>query len=592
MSFVRARFWCLFLTIVSGLLVGCAASDTGRESSEEDSSHSDPVQFADVTEEAGLNDFVHETGSFGEKWFPETVGGGGGFIDYDGDGWLDILLVRGGVWPEVSDEQVNALRLYENNGDGTFTEVTAEVGLGGIEAYGMGITVADYDNDGDEDFYFTTLHRNMLFRNEEGGFTEIGTDVGVDGSDDEWSTSAIFFDADNDGHLDLYVANYVDWSPEKDKWCTLDGETKEYCTPDMYEGLPNRYYHNNGDGTFTEKTEQAGFLPVPGNAFGIAALDYNNDGWTDLAIANDMQRNLLYENNGDGSFTERGTISGVAYGQDGNARAGMGIDAGYVESNTHPSIFVGNFTGEMIGVFRHTGEGLFRDRAAASKIGNRTLRTLTFGLFLFDVDLDGALDLFAANGHIKSGLETVQNDIRYRQQPQLFLNNGDGTFEEFDGSNGVFNNRLVARGAAYGDIDRDGDQDILITENGGPAHLWRNDHAGNHFLRVSLEGRTSNAEGLGSRIEAVTSEQRITRFVHTGSSYLSQSEKVVTLGLGGATHVDSLKVYWPSGQVDRFYEIEGNQHIRIVENLSELEPIAARPHSFERSASRPSTVDS
>lgn len=561
------------LLIALLVLIGCTRSS--RTSSLPGTNAAvDSIQFNDVTARSALDDFRHATGAFGKKWFPETVGSGGGFIDYNGDGWLDILLVGGGVWEQSPKTQVQALRLYRNNGDKTFTEVTEAAGLDSLHAYGFGISVADYDNDGDDDFFFTTLHENTLFENRGGTFTDVTDDVDL-GNTDEWSTSAIFFDADNDGHLDLYVGNYVEWSPEIDKWCTVDGETKEYCTPDLYEGTPGRYYHNDGDGTFSDRTKAAGFLPAPGNTFGVAALDYNRDGYTDLAVANDLQRNLLYRNNGDGTFTERGTISGIAYGKGGKVRAGMGIDAGYVTDTGQPSVVVGNFANEMIGVFRHTGDGLFIDRASVSNIGDNSLRTLTFGLFLFDPKLDGDLDLFAANGHIKPGLEKIQNDIHYEQLPQLYLNDGNGSFIQFEPRSGVLSRRYVARGAAHGDIDRDGDPDILMTENGGPAHLWENTSQVGNYLHVVLQGKTSNAEGIGSRLRAVIGRNELTRFMHTGSSYLSHSETSVTFGLGESSEVDSLIIHWPSGKVDRFTDVAANQHIRIREGSSSLETVVA-----------------
>lgn len=506
------------------------------------------------------------------------MGAGSGFLDYDGDGWLDLLLVGGGAWPGHSEKKVPALRLYGNNRDGTFTEQTEAAGLGSISAYGFGITAADYDNDGDEDFYFTTLHENMLFRNDGGRFTEAGKEAGVAG-EPAWSTAAIFFDAERDGYLDLYVGNFVDWSPEKDFPCLLDKKNKGYCTPEVYEGVPGRFYHNNGDGTFEDRTEEAGFLPAPGKTLGVAELDFNRDGWSDLVIANDTQRDLLYENNGDGTFSERGMLSGIAFDEHGFARAGMGVDAGMVDNSGEVSIFVGNFSREMIGVYRYLGNGIFLDRAALSQIGQPSLMTLTFGLFLFDVDLDGDLDLFAANGHTQVEIKRIQAGVTYRQKSQLFLNKGDGTFEEADQPPGnPLAQQMVARGAAYADFDRDGDLDLLIVENGGPAHLWQNDlNGGGAFLRVHLEGRQSNRDGIGTRVVVHAGGQRMERRIRTGSSYLSQSEKTTTFGLGNAARVDSLLIYWPSGQIDRFLDIDANRELRLVEGIEDLEYTAA-PH--------------
>lgn len=541
------------------------------------SASSSPIAFADVTTEAGLGGFRHVNGAFGNKWFPETMGSGGVIIDYNGDDWPDILLMGGGTWSQSPQELEYALWLYRNNQDGTFSLATDEAGLGKLDAYTLGAAVADYDNDGDEDFYVTTLRENLLFRNDDGLFTEVGAEAGVSGGS-AWSSSAIFSDADRDGDVDLYAGNYVKWSPETDIFCSLDGTAKGYCTPETYEGIPSRFYRNNGDGTFTDATEEAGFLPAPGKTLGVAELDFNGDGWPDIIAANDTQRDLLYENNGDGTFTEKGALSGIAYDENGKARAGMGIDTGIVDSTGNVSVFVGNFSKEMIGVYRHIDNGLFIDRAALSKIGRPSLMTLTFGLFLFDVDLDGDLDLFAANGHVQPEIETTQEGIGYAEAPHIFINAGDGTFEDVGPAvGGVFAQRVVARGAAYLDYDRDGDLDILITENGGPAYLWRNDRiadgavANGRFLRVELEGRESNRSALSTELMVVIDGVRSVRRVRSGSSYLSQSELPVTFGVGAAMSVDTLVVEWPSGKVERFTDVATNRMVRLVEGSGRLD---------------------
>ncbi len=527
------------------------------------------IAFTEVTDEAGLGAFRHITGAFGDKWFPETMGAGGGFLDYDGDGWLDVVLVGGGTWPGRPDEPVPALHLYRNNGDGTFTRRTQEAGLAGTTAYGFGLAMADYDNDADQDIFLTTLFENRLFRNDTGVFTEISLAAGL-AEEAAWSSSALFFDADADGHLDLYVGNYVAWSPDDDLVCTIGRQVRSYCTPELYQGLSGRLYRNNADGTFTDHTDTAGLAPAPGKTLAVADADFNRDGWPDLVVVNDTQRDLLYQNQGDGTFAEIGLLSGMAFDENGRARAGMGVDVGIVDATGQQTMFVGNFSKEMVGVYRYGGGGLFVDRAAVSKIGQPTLLTLTFGLFLFDVDLDGDLDLFVANGHISEEIEQVEDGIRFRQPAQLFLNRGDGLFDEVHRDTGPLALPMVARGAAYADYDRDGDLDVLVTENGGPAHLWRNDLDAASFLRVRLEGRQSNRDGLGARIVAVVGQQRLERRVRTGSSYLSQSETIVTFGLGRAAHVDSLLVYWPAGRVDRFVDLEGHQEIRVVEGAERV----------------------
>ena len=563
------------------LLGACNGGDPEEQATIEEETSGLALSFTDVTEEAGLGAFRHQTGASGEKWFPEAMGSGGGFVDYNGDGWMDVLLAGGGVWEGSGEEEGPALWLYRNNGDlgsspgqaPTFTNVTEEAGLGNVDAYGLGVAAGDYDNDGDQDVYFTTLRENHLFRNDDGVFTDVTAEAGV-GGEATWSSSAIFFDADRDGDLDLYAGNYVAWTPETDVFCSLDRETKGYCTPETYQGVPSRFYRNNGDGTFTDQTEAAGFLPAPGKTLGVAELDFNRDGWPDLAVASDTQRDLLYENNGDGTFTERGAISGVAYDENGRARAGMGIDVGVLDSTGQETIIVGNFSKEMIGVYRHLGDGLFIDRAAVSQIGHSSLLTLTFGLFLLDVDLDGDLDLFAANGHVQPEIESTQEGVSYAEPPHLFLNQGDGTFEDVAPAvGGPLTQAVVARGAAYADYDRDGDQDLLITENNGPVHLWRNDLTDKHFLRVSTVGQTSNRDGIGARLVVKAGGRPMERRVRTGGSYLAHSEQTATFGLGDHDRADSLLVYWPSGQVDRFADVEANQHVRVVEGAGTLEPV-------------------
>ena len=532
------------------------------------------ITFTEVTSESGLGNFCHDNGSFGEMWFPEQMGSGGGFVDYNNDSWVDILLVGGGGWANHTKRNIKTLWLYKNNKDGTFSEVTEETGLGFINTYGLGIVTADYDNDGDQDIFLTSLDRNILLRNDNGIFNDVSQSSGL-GNRIEWSSSAMFFDADKDGWLDLYVGNYAIWSPASDLWCSLDSKTKVYCPPEMYTGLPSRFYYNNGDGTFTDHTQIAGFLPAPGKSLGVVHLDYNNDSWPDLAVANDGERDLLYQNNGDGTFTEKGTELGMAYGENGEARAGMGIDAGIVDSSGHPSIFVGNFSNEMIGVYRYSGKGWFNDRAALSRIGRTSYLSLTFGLFLFDVDLDTDLDLFVCNGHVYPFRTKDQEGITYRQVSQLFTNDGSGVFAYANELiAGVLDNKMVVRGAAVGDYDRDGDLDILLTENNGPVHLWRNDIKNKNYLRVFLEGETSNKDALGAKVVIAIDDYKMERIIRTGSSYLSQSELVATFGLGNHTTIDSLSIIWPSGKIDTFTNIKNNRELFIKEGARRIETLS------------------
>jgi len=529
------------------------------------------IEFSDVTKGAGLDNFIHDNGSFGKMWFPEQMGGGGGFIDYNNDGWLDILLIGGGAWKDYTKRDIQTLWLYKNNANGTFSNVTAEAGLGQINTYGLGVAAADYDNDGDQDIFLTTLDRNILLNNNEGSFVNVSKNAGL-GNTLDWSSSAVFFDADNDGWLDLYVGNYAIWSPLSDLWCSLDSKTKVYCPPEMYPGLPSKFYHNNRDGTFSDYTKKAGFLPAPGKSLGAVLMDYNDDGWLDLAIANDGERDLLYKNNGDGVFDEIGTELGMAYGENGEARAGMGIDAGVVDSSGNTTIFIGNFSNEMVGVYSYSGKGWFNDRSAISKIGRPSFLSLTFGLMLFDVDMDSDLDLFIGNGHVYPERTKNQDGISYKQVSQLFINNGNGLFAIANEKvSGVLNNEMVVRGVAVGDYDKDGDLDLLLTENNGPAHLWRNDTEEKNYLRVNLMGIDSNKDGIGSKVLLYIGGYKMERLIRTGSSYLSQSEMTATFGLGEHQKIDSLFVCWPSGNKEIFYDIEINKEILIKENSGEIE---------------------
>ena len=534
-----------------------------------------PLYFTDVTEEAGLSLFRHVTGGQGQSLMPEIVGGAGGVLDYDGDGWMDILLVAGGTWAHLTDDNIQGLHLYRNNGDGTFSEVTEETGLLGVHAYGLGMTAADYDNDGDEDIYVTTLYNNMLFKNEGGRFVDVTLEAGL-GKESVWSTSALFFDANRDGWLDLFVGNYVDWSPEKDLECLFEGR-KVFCTPQEYQGRPSHFYLSNGDGTFTNRTEEAGFMPADttlDKTLGVAEWDYNNDGWPDLVLGNDTENDMLFENQGDGTFRERGLMSGIAVSQHGIARAGMGIDTGVVDSSGYASMFVGNFSDETLGVYRYTGNGQFQDRAAASRLGHPSNKTLTFGIILADFDNDTDLDLLAANGHVQTHIAEVVEGITFKQPPQLYLNRGNGVFDEFVPAGSILEKALVARSVAYLDYDRDGDLDVLLVENNGPAHLWRNDSEHNNWIRVHLTGKESNTSALGAVVQVFVDGLMMERRVRTGSSYLTVSEKIASFGLAGHTRVDSLKVTWPTGKMERFFEVDVNQEVHMLEGEQALTPVS------------------
>ena len=543
----RNAWCCLLLSTLCAVTAGCTPED-----------HS--WTFKEITREAGLGAFRHTNGASGDWWFPEIMGSGAAFIDYNQDSAPDIVLVGGGSW---TDDPVRALWLYQNDGTGQFTDVTGESGLNEIRGYGMGTTAGDVDNDGDDDLYLTTTGHDVLLVNDGGVFRDATRAAGL-GQHDAWHVAALFFDADRDGWLDLYVGGYVTWTPETDMFCSPDGITKSYCTPQLYAGVTGRFYHNEGDGTFIERTVELG-LHGTGKTLGAIALDVNQDGWPDLALANDTDPDQLYLNQGDGTFQEAGLVSGMALDERGRARAGMGIEAGIVDSSGYTSLFVGNFTNEMIAFYRYTSAELFEDRSATSGIGTASLPVLTFGVTLLDADLDSDLDLFAVNGHIDPFVGERSDAVTFRQHPQLFINDGSGNFQDQSPTLG-FSKPLVGRGALSADVDGDGDLDLLATENNGPARLYRNDLTHNSsWLRLHLTGTRSNRNAVDARAIVKTGSLQQERRVRSGMSYGSQSERTLTFGLGGALFADSVIVVWPSGHTDRRARIAAGQTLHLVE---------------------------
>ncbi len=533
------------------------------------------IRFRDVTQAAGLR-FVHNNGAFGKKYLPETLGPGCAFLDYDGDGWQDILLINGQDWPGHARRGRTTLKLYRNNRNGTFTDVTARAGLA-VSLYGMGVAVGDYDNDGRDDIFVSALGQSRLFHNNGNGtFMDVTSTAGLAGVN-EFSTSAAFVDYDKDGRLDLVVANYVQWTPQTDLFCTLDGANKSYCTPESYKGASARLWHNLGSGKFEDATRKAGLYDTTSKGLGITILDYDGDGWPDIMLANDTQPNKLYLNNKNGTFTEKGVTAGVAFSEEGIARAGMGVDAADYDRSGRPSIIISNFSNQMMSLYHNEGNGLFVDEAPRTTVGRDTLLTLGFGCFFFDYDLDGWLDMYVANGHIENEIERIQKRITYKQPPHLFRNLGGGKFQSVTASAGrEFAAPRVARGAAYADMDNDGDLDLLVTTNGGPALLFRNEGGANHSLRVKLVGTRSNHDGIGAVVRITSGADRQWQMMRSGSSYLSQSELVLTFGLGPATRASSVEVVWPSGEVDRVGSVAADQTVTVEEGRG---VVAARKHA-------------
>ena len=540
-------------------------------------------RLVDVTAPSGIR-FRHNSGAYGGKLLPETLGAGCAFLDYDRDGWQDILLVDGRDWPEHKDwpgykraPEPSTLKLYRNNRNGAFSDVTQNSGLD-AEMYGMGVAVGDYDNDGYPDILITCVGQNRLFKNTgKGTFVDVTKSSGLGGRQ-AMSTSALWFDFDRDGLLDLFVCNYVKWSPEHDVFCSLDGKHKSYCTPEAYRGETCWLFHNRGNGTFEDVTATSGIFDSSSKSLGVAMLDYDHDGWPDLLVTNDTQPNKLYRNQRNGTFKDIAVDAGIAFSADGRARAGMGVDAADFDNSGNPGAAITNFDNEMTGLYRLSDGGNYVDVAMPSGVGLASKDKLGFGCVFLDADLDGALDLAVVNGHIDDTVRNVSG-VGYAQPPQLFLNSGRGTFRDVAAEiGGGFSQPKVGRGLAYGDFDRDGDLDLLISTNNGPAYLYRNDQtAGNRSIRVRLIGTKSNRDGIGAAVKIFhgasngasngtsygTSSQ--SRLVKGGSSYLSQSELPLTFGLGNRDKIDRLVIEWPSGRTEEYKSLAAGRAYECVE---------------------------
>jgi hypothetical protein len=527
-------------------------------------------RFTDVTTPAGIQ-FRHNTGAYGGKLLPETMGSGCAFLDYDGDGWPDVLLINSMDWPGHK-RQKSTLKLYRNDRNGKFTDVTQAAGLD-VEMYGLGVAVGDYNNDGFPDIYVTCVGQNRLFKNNGSGkFTDVTRASGLAGREG-FSTSALFFDYDRDGLLDLFVCNYVKWSPEHDVFCSLDGKHKSYCTPEAYRGETCWLFRNRGDGTFEDVTAKSGIFDSSSKSLGVAMLDYDEDGWIDLVVANDTQPNKLYRNQHDGTFQEIGVGAGIAFSAEGKARAGMGVDAGDFGNSGAAGIAITNFDNEMMGLYRAAGKGVYDDVSTRAGVGLASKRSLGFGCGFADIDLDGWLDLVVANGHIDETVRNIPGNVGYAQPPQLFLNDGKGQFREASAeAGGGFDEPRVGRGLAFGDFDRDGDVDLLLTTNNGPAYLYRNDQlAGNRGIRFRLVGTKSNRDAIGASVRIEYAGVRQERLVKSGSSYLSQSELPVTFGVGARDKIDRVVVQWPAGRVEEFTNLAAGRAYLCTE-AKRIEP--------------------
>ncbi len=543
-----------------------AAASPSAASTERSGADAPPMPasdaFVEVAGALGI-DFVHNTGAFGQKWLPETMGSGCAWLDADGDGDQDLLLLSGKDFDGHPSARRQTPALYRNEGGTAFTDVTVALGLD-QPTYAIGATCGDYDADGDTDVYVTAVGPNRLYRNDGARFVDVAAATGVD--DNGFGSSAAWLDFDRDGDLDLFALNYVPWTPETDIFCSLDGKTKSYCTPQAYEGAPPRLFRNDGD-AFTDVSVEAGVYDPTSKGLGIACFDYDDDGWEDVFVANDTQPDFLFRNLGDGTFRDEGVMAGVAYDETGRARGGMGVDVADFDHTGRPSFAVGNFSNEMLGLYHNEGNGLFIDVASPTAVGHESLLTLAFGVFFFDFDLDGRVDLFAANGHVEDEIQRVQSRVAYAQPPHLFQNLGEDGFRDVAPAVPALAEPIVARGCAYGDYDGDGDLDVAVVTSGGPVRLYRNDGAdGARSVRITLEGGAgSNREGFGARVRAHVGERIQTVWFGSGRSYASQSEPVITFGLGSASAIDELEVRWPSGKVGTLRDVAAGSRITMHE---------------------------
>ncbi len=539
------------------------------------------LPLVDVTEESGIQ-FVHESGKYGEKLLPETMGSGVAVFDYNGDGHQDILFVNSCRWDwDQSSDEPTSCKLYQGDGAFHFEDVTQSVGLTD-SFYGMGVAVGDYDNDGDSDLFITAVGEIRLYKNDNGTFLDVTKEAGVAGEEGLWGTSCGFVDFDNDGLRELFVCNFVNWSKENDlsQSFTLDGETRAYGPPKAFAGSFSLLFHNLGNGQFEDVSLSAGIqvrnetTNVPlGKAMGIAPVDFNRDGWIDFVIANATVRNFMFENNKDGTFTEVGRLVGIAFDRSGNARGAMGIDTAMFRDQDTLAIGIGNFANEASALYMaKRGRRQFVDAAMATGFGPPTRQGLTFGLFFFDIDLDGRLDLLGANGHLEEEISKTQQSQQYEQPPQLFWNAGREASSELvavgrESVGEEFIEPIVGRGAAYGDFDGDGDADVVMSVSHGSPKVFRNDQSlNNHWVKIQLVGKSSNRDAIGATIELKHGDQYDARTLMPTKSYLSQCEKRVTFGLGKETEGSlSYIVNWPGGDREEFSSDLIDQEIRFTQ---------------------------
>jgi hypothetical protein len=546
------------------------------------SSRSPKVSFSDVARAAGLT-VTHDNAASSEKYLIETMGSGCAWIDYDQNGLFDIYLVNGAATPLYTPKRPLRSALYKNNGDGTFTDVTERTGVGAEGLFGMGVAVGDYDNDGFPDLFVLGYGKCILYHNNgDGTFSDATSRAGV-ANVGKWGSSAAWFDYDNDGKLDLVIANYVDWAPLNNFYCGSKGPgLRSYCHPDVYHGQSPTLYHNNGDGTFTDVSERSGLGKKPGNGLGIVTFDYDNDGWQDIFITNDSMPNFLFHNNGDGTFREVAYSAGVAVGIDGQFEAGMGTDAADTMGSGRLDLVVTHLDQQLARLYRNLGDGLFEDATYRSKLSYSTFHMSGFGARFMDYDNDGRRDLFMANGHVLDNIQLYHAETRYAEPKLMFHNAGAGLFEDVSDQLGPdFLLPRVSRGAAIGDFDNDGDLDILVSNNGQPPQLLRNDGGNaNHWLQLFLVGTRSNRDAVGARVKVTAGDIVLYEERKGGMSYQSAQDPRLHFGLGPHSAIDQIEIKWPSGELSKFKNLGADQILAIEEGRGLI------PRSFPRVRSK------
>ena len=527
--------------------------------------------FKDVADNQLLN-FVHDHGGTGEKYYMETMGSGVCLFDYDNDGDLDAYFLQGASLPGWEKEIILENKLYRNDGK-KWTDVTEKAGVGD-KNYGIGCACADYDNDGDTDLYVTNYGPDVLYQNDgDGSFTDVSLDVGIDNP--HWASSAAFFDSDNDGWLDLYVTNYVEFSTESNPWCgePVQGE-RAYCDPDYFEGVADIFYHNDGQGNFSDWSVRSGINKARGKGLGVVPGDIDNDGDMDIYVANDKVMNLLFINDGLGHFTEKALFTGVGFNENGRAEAGMGVDFGDVNRDGWLDLFVTNFSGETNTLYLNEKNGFLVDATSRTGLGHPSINLLGFGTKFVDLNLDGWLDIFIVNGHVIDNIKLFNRDYTHAQQKQIFINQGDGTFlDQTISIGGDLLEPAVGRGAAFGDIDNDGDIDIAVSNNNGKADLLLNEgKPKGHWIGFQLEGKTCNRQAIGSKLKITTDSGVQVAWVNPAASYLASNDPRVLFGLGPDEMVTSLEIQWPGSRKDLFENLTSNSYYRIVqgESLSKI----------------------